>query len=196
MHIPTPRIYIFLAYQPCPIWTVYWGLCSFIGCPFNFLTSNVFEGGSKVIGEINLRFPHELALSCCSKLLDLSFLVALSSRSFNRAVFLEISWYFSLLFPCVKGALKLLEVLLRACGRCPRKYYPSLLVSSLCYEEGINRISSLISDRIYFLAVFTHFMWGGEKLVEVIENMVSTVFWIFYYLLTFSHSELSKRCTC
>ena len=79
-------------------------LCSW-GSYWWFNIFEVFGGGSKVVGELSLRFLRDLALRFCPDLLYFSFIVSKSSISFNRPVLLTVSWNF-LLFSCVQGVLK------------------------------------------------------------------------------------------
>ena len=160
-----------------------------------FNISDVFGGGSKVASKPDLHFPCNLELSLCPKFLYLLFLVSGSSRSFNRAVLSEVYWDSCIFFTCVQGGPKLFEELLRACKKCPGKSSLCLLVSSFFYEEGLNDISSLLSDRISFASAFPHFLLWEENQIEVIEKMVSTVLRVFYYQLNFSRSEFAKCCT-
>ena len=53
------------------------------------------------------------------------------------------------LVPCATGDTKLLEGLLCDCNKCPRKYSTCLIVLSFCDKEGLDRLSSLLSDRIF-----------------------------------------------
>ena len=129
------------------------GLDSIFRAPFHywrsfwrFNISDVFGGGSKVSRKLDLHFLHDLTLSFYPGLLDFSSLVSGSSRSFDRVVLSEVSWGFYLLFTCVQEAQKVLEVLICAYKKCSGNYFPSLLVSYFCDEEGLPGLYFLISD--------------------------------------------------
>ena len=130
-----------------------------------------------------------------------SGLLAIISSCRRVAVFVhyflvEVLRYSLHLVPCAKWATKFLERLLRDCERCPGKYSPCLLVSFFCYQEGLDGISSLISDRIYYVALFSIILQSRIELNRGNKKSCQYCYSGFYYQLTLSRSDFENYHTC
>ena len=146
--------------QPCPIWTVSQGLFSW-GFFWGFNISNIFGRGSEMVRRT---CDHFLAIWIALS----SYLLGGISSCIRVAIFLTaIVWRFDKfvcpLVPCFIESPKLLEVPIRACEKFLEKSSTCLLVLSLYDEEGLHGLSFLISNRLNFLAVFPHVLWGDEN---------------------------------
>ena len=131
----------------------------FLGVPLQKSVSNIFGGGSKVVGEFGVNFC-VIWIVQSSRSYLVSFLSFFPSDHSSLAPFLRalVPWY-----PCLLGDKNFLWVLLCNCDRYPGKSSPWLPIYSFFDEEYINVISSLISGGISFVAVFPHVIWGGEN---------------------------------
>ena len=77
--------------QPCSIWKIDWGICSFFKGPFVIDTSNIFGGGSEVVREYFHVLPRNLAYMYRMISSGVSALV-----SGSLGVFLLVQWCFFL----------------------------------------------------------------------------------------------------
>ena len=147
--------------KPWPFGKIFEDSAPYLRVPFNFLRSTFYGGGSEDVGNIGdyLR-ARWIDCSVGSLLGGLCYCwrVALLLQP---CIFAVVLWDSILLFPWVKGDPKFLEGLLHPCNRCPGKSSPCLIASSLCDKEGLDGIYSLLSNWIYFFAVFTCAMWVG-----------------------------------
>ena len=154
---PIEVVYFYnVSYQHLELLEKYWGLRSVIeDYPFNFCACKFF-GGLLSCCQIHYQFPH--------KLLQLFPLVIIGSicSCLRFADVWPLFWRRSggiivPCSPCVTGVLKLSEVLLHYFEWCPRKSSPWLLFL-LSYDlEGIDGLSSLLSDELYFCGRLSSF---------------------------------------
>ena len=191
---PTPWIFLALASQRCMIWIVSWGLRYVLeGFPLTFCLCYVFRGGSKVVCVTWGFFLRDLILRTHPDFIRGIPLISGLPRPFGRylvAGFLGSSWYCG---SFLEKSPKYLEGLLHKCEWFPEKSSPCLLVLYYCNGKGLNDIFYLISDGITLVALYPHFMWGGENKIEVIEELLVLFFGFYhYYWLTLSRSDFAN----
>ena len=140
-----------------------------LGFPPRLVVSEVFREGSKVVRKFDVTFPSSWVLFH-PMFLTLSALFYRLLRH-PTARMLEFLWDYHPLVPCVTGALKFLEGLL-----CDFKQCPGSLIHALysCCPVTIGRMSSLHSDRIYWVAVFTLTLYSrieihrGDRIIVLV----------------------------
>ena len=155
--------------------------------------SKVIGGDSEVIGEFDEEFRASwwvfsiqsywwspLSLSGCCP----------SERSYLAEFLWDCSRSF---FTLWKGGPKFLEGLLCNCEWFPGNYYPWPIFSSCLDEEGLKGMSSLLSDGIYFVCIFSNYYVEEERTkYRQSKIFVSNVLRVHYYLLILSRSDSTK----
>ena len=114
----------------------------YLGFPFDCLCPTFLGRGSEVVGKFDLNFR-------CSPIL---FPGCWGIPIARPETFLQVS---RPLVPCAIGAPKFFGGLLRYFEQCPGKPSPCALFLAFCDGGGIDGISSILFDRIYYVAVFT-----------------------------------------
>ena len=194
-------------YQPCPIWTITRGIRSYLDNPFLFWWLLHFRRRIRSGERIFSLFPSELAwffpfdilgglLSCLWVWYYLGPQLYSCHPVFDcptacLAVLLPGSWS-SQSFPWFSGLSEFLgsnDSQLRVTSR-EVLFLPYVVL--FLRQRIFRQDSSLLSDGIFSVSVFSHVMWKGEGEIEVIEEFGNSVLWGFYYQLTLSRIEFSE----
>ena len=155
---------IFLASQPCPIWTIAWGIHSNLEGPFLFWCLRSFwrslRSDMRIISIASawagVSTPSNIFwdLRSCLQVFEciatsLSVLLSEDSQSFQ-----SFPWF-----------LEFYEVLVRTAPRLRAPPQEVLFLNSVIFvsrRRRFQRAVTLLSNRLSIVAVFTNSLWGGE----------------------------------